>query len=161
MNQYVDKADLSQVQEKKGIVVEREIERLVATNGAVSAVSLLEAATPEDSPLHPFFEWNDDEAAKKYRLSQAYMMILASRFVVQLQESKKTPEVSSKHFVRKFLPQHDASHGFSTRQEILANDETKKSIVDRKVQVLRSWCASVVDIQELNDLRVGILALLK
>jgi hypothetical protein len=36
-----------------------------------TASAILAAAKPEDSPLHPAFEWDDSEAAHQYRLHQA------------------------------------------------------------------------------------------
>lgn len=158
---YSNRQDLSIVQEKKSIVIERELDRLISERGPVSAQTIVDAATPEESPLHQYFEWNNDEAARKYRLTQAYAMLLASKFVVERQNSTVGVPQLSKEFVRKFLPCHDEAHGFSTRPEILANDETRKSVVDRKIQVLRSWCSSVVDIQELEGVRKGVLKLLK
>lgn len=44
-------------------------------DGFVTAERVLELATPRSSPIHRFFTWDDSEAAKKYRLSQAQKLI--------------------------------------------------------------------------------------
>lgn len=52
-------------------VVLSELERIENVYGGLTAQSVLEAASPEDSILHVLFEWDDSEAAKQYRLQQA------------------------------------------------------------------------------------------
>jgi hypothetical protein len=37
----------------------------------VTPHQLLEVATPKSSPIHKYFDWNDESAAHKYRLDQA------------------------------------------------------------------------------------------
>lgn len=39
--------------------------------GGLRPNDIVRAAEPEDSPLHRFFEWDDSEAARSYRLHQA------------------------------------------------------------------------------------------
>lgn len=48
-----------------------------------TAREVVEAARPEDSPLHPAFEWNDAVAADEHRLSQARCMIRSLRIKVE------------------------------------------------------------------------------
>lgn len=43
--------------------------------GCVTPDVVVKAATPSDSPLHKFFEWDDNAAAVKYRLWQARQLI--------------------------------------------------------------------------------------
>lgn len=53
-------------------VVGDELERLKQANGGKLFPSdVVEAAHSETSPLHAFFEWDDSDAARKYRLAQA------------------------------------------------------------------------------------------
>lgn len=56
-------------------IVVREIERIEARDGVITADAVLESATPSSSPLHEYFEWNNGTAAKNYRLWQARMLI--------------------------------------------------------------------------------------
>jgi len=52
-----------------------EFERIEGLYGSLTAEHILKAAEPEDSILHPLFEWDDDKAAEKYRLQQARSII--------------------------------------------------------------------------------------
>jgi len=56
----------------------------------VTPEKVLEKAMNEDSELHKCFEWNDTEAANKYRLIQARQII---QMIVVKQEDSKKPEV--------------------------------------------------------------------
>jgi len=40
-------------------------------NGTFTPKDVLDTARPKRSPLHKYFEWDDSEAAEKYRLQQA------------------------------------------------------------------------------------------
>jgi hypothetical protein len=55
-------------------------------NGRLLPVDVVEAARPEDSPLHSRFEWDDTEAAVKYRLSQARALIRTVKIDVVVHE---------------------------------------------------------------------------
>jgi len=155
---YLEKADHSVVREIKTVVVDRELSYLVKTNGGITPQMVVDSAMPENSALHKYFEWNDTEAGKKYRVNQATAMIIATRFVCMLNDNKKSI-VNSNVSVREYLPVHDTERTFKPRAEILGDDENRKLIVDRKISVLRSWCQSVVDIEELKEIREKILLL--
>ncbi len=45
-------------------------DRAMGVNG-LTPEDILDAARPDDSPIHKYFEWDDTEAAHKYRLEQA------------------------------------------------------------------------------------------
>jgi hypothetical protein len=61
-------------------VVGTELERIRRAHG-LSASVLIEEATPEDAPLHPIFEWDDEAAGAQYRLLQARKLIRAVQVV--------------------------------------------------------------------------------
>ena len=48
---------------------------LASRDGRVTPESFLELATPEVSPLHHLFEWDDDVAAMEHRLHQARQIV--------------------------------------------------------------------------------------
>lgn len=57
-------------------------------DGKLTPAAVVEEARPESSVLHPDFEWDDAEAAEKYRRHQARQMIAA---VCIVQEKTKQP----------------------------------------------------------------------
>lgn len=52
-------------------VVGEAIETIREENGTVGPALVVDSARPDGSPLHPYFEWNDGEAAEQYRRTQA------------------------------------------------------------------------------------------
>lgn len=51
-------------------------------NGTLTAKEVLEFARPKSSPIHKYFNWDDSEAAEKYRLMQARQLITCIVVVV-------------------------------------------------------------------------------
>lgn len=52
-----------------------ELEKIQQENGYISAEVVVSSATSETSVLHPYFEWDDGEAANQYRLTQARLLV--------------------------------------------------------------------------------------
>jgi hypothetical protein len=64
--------------EKKAIPhVEQALEKIAKPDGTFVPQDVVDAASPPRSPLHPFFEWDDDEAARAHRLHQARLLVRA------------------------------------------------------------------------------------
>lgn len=59
-----------------------ELQALFDTHGELTAPLVVEAARPEDHPLHPRFEWDDIKAGDKYREFQAQQLIRSVRIRV-------------------------------------------------------------------------------
>lgn len=51
------------------------LEEIERRDGAVTAENVLDDSRPAEAVLHPCFEWKDDIAAEKYRLSQSRKLI--------------------------------------------------------------------------------------
>lgn len=52
------------------------IELARKNGGLLTAEAVVEAARPEESPLHDWFTWDDSEAARQWRLQQARQLII-------------------------------------------------------------------------------------
>lgn len=72
--QYVQSQN-STVSGKKFDVVCRALSEIEKTQGAITAHAVLAVAKNPKSPLHGLFEWDNTQAAEKYRLFQARMII--------------------------------------------------------------------------------------
>jgi hypothetical protein len=59
------------------VVIGRHLEQIRDADGALAPEAVLRDAEREESPLHPCFEWDDTEAARRYRLEQARYLIRA------------------------------------------------------------------------------------
>jgi len=156
--EYLSEGQVPETRKKR--IIEREISRIYERDGTVSAQALVDEGRDESSPLHGFFEWRDEVAAEKYRLTQAYQMIQATKFVTFLTQSRNTrrqPRVTQRDTVRvrALLPGLNRGE-FKMRNEVLSETDMRQKLVQRKLGVLQTWCNSVVDIKELNRIRTLI-----
>lgn len=145
--------------ERKSVVIDRELERIYKKHKVVTVDVVLNEAAKSNHPLHSYFEWDDQAAAQKYRTVQAYSLIMGSKFVVQLVENGETTprKVKGSAQVRRLVSAF-RGEGFRLRTDALKDAESRAAIIESKRSQLRSWCASVIDIQELSELRQEILA---
>lgn len=148
--------------ERKKTVIEAEIKRIYQQHGKIDAEILLNEATPQSSPIHDYFEWDDTEAAHRYRLQQATAMLIASKFVVMLKEREHdAPQnvvarpVEVRNLVNVFK-----GEGFVMRNRVLKEADLREALVAKKIQALRHWCNEACDIRELKRIRRAILKVL-
>jgi len=146
------------VREKKGVVIEKELTRLYKQHKRLTPQLIVDISKDAQSKLHKFFEWNDGAAAEKYRLAQATQILMASKFMVLLhkQATDALPQAVMARPVRKFLPQLGRGSDFKMRNEVLDAAESRVAFIARKVSVLKSWCAGVIDVTELDEIREAI-----
>jgi hypothetical protein len=153
---YLTREQVGKRREHKSVIVDKELERLHSLHGTVNPQMLVDEARKPTSPLHPLFEWDDAVAGDKYRLIQAYNMIQASKFVVVLNAQRKgqlMPDVvHASPEVRALLPVF-RGEGFSFRDQVLARHDSRARFIEEKRGALRSWCNSVIDVQEFDDIR--------
>lgn len=154
--EYVGK---EQHRERKSVVVDRELEKIYKRHKAVTVEVVLKEAAKPAHPLHSYFEWDDKAAAQKYRTVQAYALIIGSKFTVQLIENgdTSTRKIKGSASVRRLVSAF-RGEGFKLRTDALKHAESRAAIVEAKRSQLRSWCESVIDIDELAPLRQQILA---
>ena len=69
-------------------VASRELMRLAMKHKALTPRIVLEAARDPANPLHAAFDWDDHDAAEKWRLHQARSLIRSVRVVVEELETR-------------------------------------------------------------------------
>ena len=62
------------------------MEQIEETQGVLTKENFLEASRAEDSPTHKLFEWDNDKAAEKYRLTQSGRYIANMRVTIETEE---------------------------------------------------------------------------
>ena len=76
-------------------VTGKVFEELANSEAGLSPRSLVDASRDENAPLHNEFEWRDDVAAEKYRLTQAQGIIQNLRVVTVQADGSEAMERSS------------------------------------------------------------------
>ncbi len=144
---------------KKRADIEAALDDIYNAHGLVNQELLVDYAKPVTSPIHEYFEWDNKVAGEKYRLNQALQMIMASKFVVMLTQSKAPPLVDDGVAVRKLLPTFSGD-GFKMRYEVLEEKDARAEFIELKKTQLRTWCRETIDVAELAPIRNEILKLL-
>lgn len=101
--------------------------------GKLTAETLVEAAMPEDHPLHARFEWDDSIAGPAYRKVQAQQLIRQVR-IQQLPREGDGPPVDVRAFHAVYTA--ESGHTYEPAEEVVA-DPILRSILLRDME--RDW----------------------
>lgn len=107
-------------------------------SGGLTAKRLLDASRPVDAPLHGEFEWNDTEAAEKYRESQARHII--SCLTVVAEEQPVT---------RAFLNIRAAGSSYESVQAIVQQEDKYAALLAQCKKDLQAFLQKYNQIREL------------
>lgn len=66
-----------------------ELERIYQQKGRLDPADIVDESRSPSAPLHPCFEWNDAEAAEKYRRTQAQCIV---RSITTVCDTQKGPQ---------------------------------------------------------------------
>ena len=104
-------------------LVKSELERIQAKhNGFLRPQDVVDAARSSKSPLHEYFEWNDSEAAQRYRLAQARALIRVAVVV----------EPTTAESVRAFVSlssDRNAAGGYRALAQVLSDEVMKETLL--------------------------------
>jgi len=134
-------------------VIVNEFERLYEENGPVTAESLLEAAKPTKSPLHRFFEWNDGEAAHRYRLQQAGYLV-RSVAIVEVESRRAGRTTESVMVQRKAIisaDEEDGGHSFHPRAVILSDADKHQRHIANLWRRIYGYRDEIADFAEFDE----------
>lgn len=123
--------------------------------GELTPEDVVKDARNDNSPLHSFFEWDDGEAAEKFRLQQARGLI---RAVVAVYVSDDKPAVRQKVYVHIPDPgaQHyrEITHAMSakrTREQVLMAAWRDFLALRRKYQDLKEFADVFIAIDDVSE----------
>lgn len=125
-------------------LAEAELNRLTKKGGgALTAEAVLSAASDSKSPLHPWFDWDDTEAARKWRLEQARRLIKV--FYITIEYEPNATVIVPK-FVSEADDQGDGRH-YVRIIDVMDDDERRRELIvttiERAASILRN-CPEVV-----------------
>lgn len=95
-----------------------------ANGGTITPAQVVEHAKDEDSPLHSYFEWDDEKASENYRKMQARALIRSVRVSI----SYETKKVNTVAFVRD--PSKESSEaGYVSVSRIKSDEEQARDVM--------------------------------
>lgn len=107
-------------------------------SGGLTAKRLLDVSRPVDAPLHGKFEWNDTEAAEKYRESQARHIISCLAVVTEEQP-----------ITRAFLNIRAAGSSYGSVQAIVQQEGKYAALLAQCKKDLQAFLQKYNQIREL------------
>lgn len=131
--------------------IEKELRALHSRDGVLTCEAVLEAARPENSPLHDYFTWDDSRAAERYRLIEAGKLIATVRIEYR---RKKTAQVV---YTPAFIPTGTNDEGkrqYYPVEEVTQNDFLReKALADARNEMegTRARYSHLVDLLELSS----------
>jgi hypothetical protein len=144
----------------------RALKALEKANGRLSPEDVVNAARNRRHPLHDDFEWDDAEAANRFRITQAALIIRSVRITVTTGVHKLG--VSVPIYTRDFTV--DTPHGYRDIMKLREDedDEAKRAVVvaamQRVVNAVKSAKSLAVvldfveDLDKIDDLARSIMS---
>lgn len=124
------------------------LESLEKRDGEVKPKTIVEDARPIDALLHPAFEWDDTEAAEKYREHQAKQII---RNVVIVQESNEGVPTTYRAIVN--VSPKDNNHPMAGKYVSIRtaekSEEMRSTILQNAISDLNAFKTKYQGISEL------------
>lgn len=123
-----------------------ELRRIENERGKLLPKDVVEAARSATSPLHPHFEWDDSEAAEKYRLDQARTLIRVCVEFVGNGGSKRRIQA----FVSLSSDRH-AGGGYRSLTQVMAMDDLRAQLLEDALADIDRFRAKYASVAELAD----------
>lgn len=123
------------------------LQKLEKKNGEVTKQAFVDSARSERSPMHKLFNWNDEEAAEKYRLYQA-RNIINSLVVTVIENDEET--ISTKVFVNPGSSEHTKGSYINIRKAMNSED-TRNQVLEDARREARWFMDKYKNLQEVAD----------
>lgn len=111
-------------------------------SGGLTAKRLLDASRPAGAPLHDEFEWDDTEAAEKYREHQAAHIIRC--IVVR-------PEAVAQEPVRAFVNVTDNERSYRSLDVVLQKTNLREQLLGQALKDLKAFEVKYSTLSELAE----------
>ena len=121
-----------------------ELQRIYERDGVIEPETVVAESQTPSAPLHSCFEWDDEKAAHKYRITQAQTII---RSIVVVADEAKQPET------RAFVNVQREYHPVSV---VVRNPEKREILLQNALNELRWFERKYHTLQELSNVFAAI-----
>lgn len=123
--------------------------------GELTPEAVVDHARARTSPLHRLFEWDDTEAARRFRLDQARLLLRSYTIVY---ETKRETVIEVRGFQQVTNPQRERV--YVPTLEALRVPEYRDQILEAARRELETWTRKYEDYRALAALVAGVNRLL-
>lgn len=125
-----------------------ELERIYSRDGVIEPEAIVEESAPESAPLHSCFEWDDEKAARKYRITQAQDIIRAIVVVDDTNTAQETRAFVSVN--REYQPVSVVIRNPEKREVLLQNALSELRWFEKKYRALKELTPVFNAVKEVN-----------
>lgn len=124
-----------------------ELQRIYERDGVIEPETVVEESKSPSAPLHSCFEWDDEKAAHKYRITQAQNII---RAIVVVDEAKQPETRAFVNVQREYHPVSVVVRNPEKREILLQNALNELRWFERKYNTLQELSAVFSAIKEVT-----------
>jgi hypothetical protein len=139
-------------------VVETELRRIWDERRRLTPDDVLDVAEHEGHPLHEFFEWDDTEASRLYRLGQAAGLIRSVKVTVTREKAGEVEDLVVRGWVSarsagtdagpgEYIPEADVRQRPEQREALLRQMRRDLNAFHRRYRHLSEYWELVDDLQ--------------
>jgi hypothetical protein len=124
-----------------------ELEEVNKKFGIVAPKAVVDRARPEQSVLHPFFEWDDGVAGEAYRREQARSLIRC--VYVEVKPKGATETILIPKYVSISTDRTNADGGYRSMQFVLSDKKLKEQMLEDALHELIRFREKYAKLKEL------------
>lgn len=117
-------------------LIGRELVEMAEEGIPRSPANILDRARAEDSPLHPYFEWNDSVAAERYRIDQARTLVSS----IMIVERRTGRPARAFYSIVEIDENESRRRVYEQRSEVLVSDDKRRQVLSAIYARIRSAC---------------------
>lgn len=138
---------MAKLEPTKKEVIAPILERIRMNHGGLlKAEDVVSEAESEDNPLHPYFCWDDNEAAHQYRLWQARELITV--VAIRIPNTRGMTQM----YVSLSSDRSQPGGAYRGILEVLSQPELRRELVWQALEDLRFWERKYSKIAELAEI---------
>lgn len=107
-------------------------------NEFLTPALVVKKAKAKDSPIHDYFEWNDNDAGEKYRLWQARQLMRSIEVFIS-KDDEETIEAFHNITVKEVDSEDDDKRRYVSVDDIQKNPEYLEMIVENAQNEAKGW----------------------
>lgn len=123
------------------------LEEMERKYGRVDPKLIVKDAKPPNSPLHKYFEWDNTQAADRYRLSQARQLIASVH--VQTLDSK-TLATPVRAFVNIIPTENEDNRQYESITRVMATSDGRRKLLAKAKTELQDWQKRYAALEEFS-----------
>jgi hypothetical protein len=108
-------------------------------NGTITPGDVLTDAESERSPLHDFFEWDDTQAAERWRTNQARYLLRSIHVVLTNGQGEEEQTRFTYNIMNMPEDNGEGQRVYCTIQRVLTDAEIREQVVGQAMRQLQSW----------------------